>query len=563
MKKSTNTKSNILAFNKSFFHCYEKAKEYLEDGLFADALLEANNALDMECNAEILILLGEIYYKMQYDEMALHCGCQILGTAKPNEEIRNKLVKLIPVTLSELGHTFGAFFYLVNNSKELSKPISEAVPLEEIQEEVQNLIQKELEEDGENNEFPHLCFADEKKEAYNKDTFKRAFDLVQSEEWSDAKYLLNSMYENTKYYSDGRRLLALIFSNEGDSEKASRILEEEFEKDKTNSAYIIDAYDLGKEYFPLLKKMIDEFVIGENEDAVLDVINIANLARFDDKALELAEELCETYSGDIKPIMLKVFAMWNLGKVEEAKHELFKLLYSFRFYYPAQYIKKIRFPKRFSLDFSDLPIELLEKLNNAVIKTLLSDEEQIKEEETLRAIIFLLKNSDEDFDCVDLLHAIELSGEKNEIIVYKRIASTFSMPYEIQKYAIRMLVDKCRTGTVQYNNDGLIMETRLCVPPSYDDFPPRLKEEYGLAFALFAEFDNKFSKTLMEVFERIYLKRLLYYFPQKGKLSRVVEYLIILKKVPDALYDFCARFDISYDEYNTLAVKLQTMLDEE
>lgn len=565
-KITTNKKNSIINFSKTFISCYNKAEEYYRKGAYDDALQEANNAYSIEYNADVLLLLAEIYMEKECYDLVMLCSCQVLALGNLDKEKRERLFLLIPRALIELGHNFASVFYVLRNSPEISEALSKIVPQNQtldgmLEKEIKSLLESQDEE-----EKSKLVLSERKREEYNEETLNRAVNLISDGELTDAKHLLLSLYEtDTKDYREGRRFLAYVYATEGDTDKAVDILYGEFQKDKTYSDWIDSVQGMGEKYSEQTRKMLEEFLPSERKSSMYEAISIACRCGYDDLAYKYAEMLSSTYPDDIKCGMLRILAKWNCESTSETKRELIQLLYTAKVYYPVKFIERLRFPDRFDLRFNDFPFELIPKLNRNVLKAVQSYNDGDDYSELLSAVMFLMRNVCQDnYTLVDhMIDEIQNIGGQFLLDLYKRITTMPKIHPEIQKYAIEELVDRYRKGKFFYNNEGFIMEITLRVPPSYEDFSIRLKDEYCRAFSLISEFDNRFQKHLCEIFEKIYLKDIIGEFPRNSKFSMIVVYYYIMKKTPEALTDFCRSMNINKEKYKEYALKLKSLLQED
>lgn len=562
----TNNRRNIITFSKTFLSCYTKAEEYYQKGAYGDALQEANNAYSIEYNADVLLLLAEIYMEKGCYDLVLICACKVLALGKLDSIKRERLFLLIPRVLIELGQNYASVFYILRNSTEIADVLSKILPPDQNLEAMLDKEMKALLEGGQDEDEETLVFADRKREQYNEETMTRAMKLINDGELTDAKYLLMSLYDTgSKTYKESQRFLSYLYATENNLDKAVETLYAEFKKDKRDSEWIYAVDNMGKQYKPLAKQMLEEFVPSEQKDSMYEAIRISCWNEYDELAYKFASELSSRYPNDIKCSILKIFAKWNFENSIETKNELLKLLYTARAYYPAKYIARLRFPKRFDLNFDDLPFELIPKLSRNVLKAVYDYKDGEDYVDLLTAVIFLVRNvCNDEYSLSDrMIYAIEVIGGQFQLDLYKQITASPKVHMETQKYAIEQLVHRFRKGTFFYNNEGFIMEITLRVPPSYDDFSPKLKEEYQKAFSMMAEFDNTFEKQLSEIFEKAYLKDLIYEFPKSSVFSFIVGYYLVMKKSPDSVIEFCKNAGINNATYKKHATKLQELLNHE
>lgn len=568
MGKITDTNgSHIINFSKPFSSCYTRAKEYFQNDEYDDALQEANIALSLDYNADVLLLLADIYMEKECYDMVMSCACQVLALGNLDQKKRERLFLLIPKALSEMDEGFASFFYILRNSPDIAETLAKVLPDEES---LESIIGREmssiLEEDKNREDDNFLVLADEKREKYNEETLGRAMDLVSKGELNGAKFLLKSLYDNgSSNYLEGVRLLSSLYANEGNTDKACKLLYDEFQKNKTNSDLLSAVYEMGEDYRLILSEMLNDYVPTDDIDSVLEAISIASACGEDYIALNIAEELNDMYFDDAKCNITRILAKWNCNNDPEVKKELMRFLYLMRAYYPAKYIEKITFPERFDLSFIEFPNELLPKLSRVVQKAINDYVEGDDYNELLTAVIFLIKNlKGKNIKYVDnMIYTIEVFGGQIMLDMYRRITSTAYIHPEIQKYVIEQLVDKYRRGTFFFNNEGFIMEITLRVPPSYDDFSPREKYEYCKTFSLMAEFDNTFEKQLSEIFEKIYLSNAIFKFPRNCEFSLIVGFLLVMNKSPESVHEFCKSMSINQATYKKYAEKLKSILEED
>lgn len=552
MKKKSSTKEQQpLTFTIDYTDCYNMAVEYMELQEYQSALTLANNAYSQSPTREILLLLAEIYTKLHNYEMALNCVSAFLYQYNPTPDEVDSLLESAPKSLRATDRIFSCISFLTKFGAADRLP---DVSFNVLKDEIDRLMS--IDDYDEN-----LYFSDDERIDYNQKALREATNYANNGEYQKAIDVISDMYDQETVGRENRKtLLASCYLEIGEKQKAFEIFKDLYLNDKTNSGYLADILCLGDEYKEELKDLLNQFVVTDNSTSLQRAAAVASELGDDEKAFELVNRLYYTNKGNVHYEVMRAFAMWNLGKTEEAKKYFMQVMYANRIYYPVEFFKGLRYPDRFSLDFIELPKEILKKLYDKVKRGLNDFDENIKSPEYRQAFFYVLTSPDDLFDLTSLMSELDNSESREVIPLLKKVISDLTLPKYVQKFALHLIMYKCRKGNIVMNNDGVYVQISLKTPPSYDDFSEELKHEYCYAFSILAEFDEKFGKRLTKVFEKIYLRKYFELFPKAYTLAETVTYMIIMEGAPMFLKSFCRENLMNLETVRPMAASLSKLL---
>ena len=524
----------ILNFSNDHDSLLHYANLKNDEGDYNAAFHYVLDALSFKEDGETLFTLAKTYYGLAQYDFCLDICFKILALNYVIES-KSALTALIVDAMSKLGMRMKALYYTFRSDLARDKI--------DLDEELLREMVREIVEDGMDG-LPvpsnlKFAFADEAREAYNEETLTRAVQLAEEDDVQGALKLLDSLYEDSHGYSEGRYLSAHFNLMGGNDEKAADIYLEMCEKEPMNGNYLYDLSLCGQEHAPYVYRLLSEFDPQKGINVPQAIFAAINL-----KAYEQAERLAVGLS-DSQPTnryfkMLKHICLWNSEKYDAANDVLSDVVNSAPFYYPLEMLEKISFPYKYTMPFLMFPLELSSEIGRKVSQTRTFSRSLDKEDFRI-AVAFSLCTIDNYAYKSAILKKLARATVQGAIDVLCRVLHSFHCIDEIRRDALMILLEKGALNSCGIVVGDIFVRISLVLPDHYGEYAEPLKTAYKEAFSHLAFVCSDFEDDLHYVAETLHSKYdivenlplikkelkdlMIMYYLKKSEFSGVREYL--------------------------------------